>query len=283
MKRTRVTATIMRGTGQTLLATVCFLIIAGSVGCAAQSKSVAVPEIAPGILAGYLPIDSLPNSLALLPPPPAKGSAGLALDQEVSREALALRGTPRWTMATADAELRFPLAAGTFACALGVRVSEKETPHLYMLLRRTLADAGLSTYAAKDHYQRTRPFLVNKQPTCTPAEEKHVAKDFSYPSGHSAVGWAWALELAEVAPERSDPILARGLAFGESRVVCNVHWQSDVVAGRTMGAATVARLHADRAYQEDLEAAKKEYAAERAKGLAVGRDCRAEADALAYH
>jgi len=283
MKRNRVTATIMRGIGQPLLASVCFLIIAGSVGCAAQSKSVAVPEIAPGILAGYLPKDSLPNSLALLPPPPAKGSAGLALDQEVSREALALRGTPRWTMATADAELRFPQAAGTFACALGVRVSEKETPHLYMLLRRSLADAGLSTYAAKDHYQRTRPFLVNKQPTCTPAEEKHAAKDFSYPSGHSAIGWAWALELAEIAPERSDPILARGLAFGESRVICNVHWRSDVIAGRLMGAATVALLHADRAFQEDLEAAKKEYAAERAKGLAVGRDCKAEADALAYH
>jgi len=273
----------MRGTGQTLLATVCFLVIAGSVGCAAQSKSVEVPEIAPGILAGYLPKDSLPNSLALLPPPPAKGSAGLVLDQEVSREALALRGTPRWTMATADAELRFPQAAGTFACALGVRVSEKETPHLYMLLRRSLADAGLSTYAAKDHYQRTRPFLVNKQPTCTPAEEKHAAKDFSYPSGHSAIGWAWALELAEIAPERSDPILARGLAFGESRVICNVHWRSDVIAGRLMGAATVALLHADRAFQEDLEAAKKEYAAERAKGLAVDRDCKAEADALAYH
>ena len=150
-----------------------------------------------------------------------------------------------------------------------------------MALCRTLADAGLSTCAAKDHYQRTRPFLVNKQPTCTPAEEKHAAKDFSYPSGHSALGWAWALELADIAPERSGAILARGLAFGESRVGYTVHWQSDVVAGRLMGAATVARLHADPAFRKDLEAAKAEYAAERAKGLAVGRDCEAEAAALA--
>jgi acid phosphatase (class A) len=241
----------------------------------------AVPEIAPGTLAGYLDKKSLPNSLALLPPPPAKGSTALTLDEEVSRKALRLRGTPRWRMATTDAELRFPQAASTFACALGAPISEKETPHLYMLLRRTLADAGLSTYAAKDHYQRTRPFLVNKQPTCTPADEKHAAKDFSYPSGHSALGWAWALVLAEIAPDRANAILARGLAFGESRVVCNVHWQSDVAAGRLMGTATVAQLHADPGFQKDLQAAKAEYAAERAEGLAVGRDCKVEAGALA--
>jgi len=260
------------------------LLLAAVAGCAgvAGRKPAAVPEIAPGILAGYLNKESLPNSLALLPPPPAKGSATFAADEEVSRKALALRGTPRWTIATADAELRFPPAAGTFACALGAPVSEEGTPHLYVLLRRTLADAGLSTYAAKNHYQRTRPFLVNRQPTCTPAEETHAAKDFSYPSGHSALGWAWALVLAEIAPERADAILARGLAFGESRVVCNVHWQSDVVAGRLMGAATVARLHADPGFRKDLDAAKAEYAAERAKGLAVGHDCKAEADALAY-
>ena len=29
----------------------------------------------------------------------------------------------------------------------------------------------------------------------------------------------------------------RGLAFGDSRVVCGVHWQSDVEAGRVIGAA----------------------------------------------
>lgn len=261
------------------------LLLAGVAGCAghpAGRRPAAVPEIAPGILAGYLNKESLPDSMALLPPPPAKGSAAFAADQAASRKALALRGTPRWTIATADAELRFPQAAGTFACALGAPVSERETPQLYMLLRRTLADAGLSTYAAKNHYQRIRPFLVNQQPTCTPDEEKHLEKDGSYPSGHTALGWAWALVLTEIAPERADAILARGLAFGESRVVCNVHWQSDVVAGRIMGAATVARLHADPGFRKDLHAAKAEYVAERGKGLAVGRDCKAEAAALAY-
>jgi acid phosphatase (class A) len=45
------------------------------------------------------------------------------------------------------------------------------------------------------------------------------------------VGWAWALILAEISPEQSDAILARGAAYGASRNVCNVHWRSDVNAG----------------------------------------------------
>ena len=41
-------------------------------------------------------------------------------------------------------------------------------------------------------------------------------------------------------------------------MVFNAHWHSDVAAGRTMGAATVARLHANELFLLDLEAAKQE-------------------------
>jgi len=125
--------------------------------------------------------------------------------------------------------------------------------------------------------------MVNKDPTCTPDEEKHLIKDGSYPSGHTALGWAWALILSEIAPDRADAILARGRAFGESRVICNVHWHSDVVAGRFIGAAAVARLHADPSFRAELEAAKSEVANFRTKGYKPLRDCQAEADALQYN
>jgi len=259
------------------------LAIALATGCTnlqGPAGPAAVPEIRPGILAGYLPSDAYPDSLALLPPPPAEGSAAFALDSAVSRQNLALRGTPRWTLATEDANLAFPQAAGTFSCALGVPITEQETPRLYMLLRRSLADAGLSTYAAKDHYQRTRPFVVNQAPICTPEEAADLRKDGSYPSGHTAIGWAWALILTGIAPEQADAILARGRAFGESRVVCNVHWHSDVVEGRFMGAATVARLQADPEFRAAVEVATGEVAKARASGLKPARDCTAEAAAL---
>ena len=263
-----------------LLFMVCTGIIGGCVGLKEQSKPAPVPEIRPGILAGYLQPEELPNSLALLPAPPVEGSIAFALDEEVSQKTFALRGTLRWELAAKDANLMFPEAASTFSCAMGAPITEQDMPHLYMLLRRTLADAGLSTYAAKKHYQRQRPFMVNDQPICTPNEEDHLREDGSYPSGHTALGWAWALILAEIAPERADEILARGRTFGESRNVCNVHWHSDVVAGRFMGAAVVARLHANPAFQAELDAAKAELDAVRAKGLRPTRDCQAETDAL---
>jgi len=258
--------------------------VALTTGCASSGRlnqPVAVPEVYPGFLAGYLPPKALPNSLALLPPPPGAGSAALAYDEEISRKGLTMRGTPRWILANEDANLMFPQAAGTFSCALNAPITEQETPHLYMLLRRTLMDAGTSTNMAKDHYHRTRPFAVNKEPICPTDEGKSYIKGGSYPSGHTAIGWAWALILSEISPEQTDAILARGRAFGESRVICNVHWQSDVIEGRFMGAGTVARLHADPTFRADLEAAKAELAAVRARGLKPLRDCAVEAAAMA--
>jgi acid phosphatase (class A) len=264
-----------------LLVLACIAITAGCASFQERSKPAVVPEIHPGILAGYLPPEALPNSLALIPPPPAQGSAGFAFDEEVSQKALALRDTFRWKLAIEDANLKFPEAAGAFSCAMGIPITENDTPHLYMLLRRTLTDAGLSTYTAKNHYQRMRPFMVNEKPICTPEDENLLRKDGSYPSGHTALGWAWALILTEISPDRADAILARGRAFGESRVICNVHWHSDVVEGRFMGAAAVARLHADPVFRAELGAAKAEIAAVRSKGLKPSRDCDAEVKALA--
>ncbi len=255
----------------------CAAVITGCTAHAERDKTAAVPALTQaGSTEGYLPSTALPNGIALLPPPPAAGSPGLALDTEYSRKSLALRGTPAWALATLDDDLSFPNAASTYSCALNAPISEQATPHLYTLLRRTLLDAGHSTQEAKKHYQRLRPFLVNKAPVCTDRDRDGLAKSGSYPSGHNAAGMAWALILAEISPQQADAIIARGQAFGASRMVCNVHWHSDTLQGRFLGAYTVAKLHADPAFRADLEAAKAELEAVRAQGLKPTRDCNAE-------
>ena len=231
----------------------------------------------PGYVIGYLQPAELPDSRTLLSPPPAAGTPAFAADEARYRETRALRGTPRWDLATRDADLTFPNAAGVFACALGMPVSEAATPHLNMLLRRVRADASRANDTAKDHFKRRRPYVALGDASCTPAE-KH--RDDSYPSGHASIGWAWALALAEIAPERGDAILARGLAFGRSRVVCGVHWASDVEAGRIVGAATVSRLHANPVFTAQAAAARREIAVARAAGAKPAADCAAEARAL---
>jgi len=241
-----------------------------------------VPESRPGRAIGYLESTAIPDSRALVPAPPASGSAALEHDHEVMRAALALRDTPRFEQARRDADLDFPFAAGTYACALGVGIDPRHTPATWRLLRRTLADAAASTRTAKALYQRIRPFEENQAPTCTPEDEADLRGNGSYPSGHTAIGWTWALLLSQLAPERTDALLARGRSFGESRLVCNVHWNSDVMQGRFLGSGTFARLQADPAFRADVAEATAELAAARARGLAPDRDCAAEAQALAH-
>lgn len=211
-----------------------------------------------GFLPGYLQSTEMPDSLALLPPPPTAGSPAFLADEEAHRDALKNRTPERLALAVADANLRFPDAAKIFASILGVEPSEKGTPHLYVLLRRSLSDAGLASYAAKNHYNRVRPFAHYNESCFTPESEAALRKDGSYPSGHAAIGWAWALLLSELAPDRANALLKRGYDFGQSRMIGGVHWQSDVDAGRLVGASALARLHANAEFASEMAAAKAE-------------------------
>lgn len=215
-------------------------------------------EIIPGLLHGYLSENEMPNSLKLLPPPPEDTSTAFAFDLEYTKKSTLSSDSIRYIQAIKDANLSFPAATKSFELALNIEISEEKMPKLYLLMRRVMTDAGLSTYAAKNHYNRERPFVFHKTKTCTPEQEEKLRKVGSFPSGHSAVGWAWALVLSEIFPDKKNIILERGYDFGESRIVCHAHWYSDVKMGRLMGTATVKSLFANPDFQKDFAAAKEE-------------------------
>lgn len=232
---------------------------------------------------GYLPRGAAPNSLLLNPAPPAAGSAAEARDLAAAKAAVALRGSPRWALATRDAELLTPAATGAFSCAAGVAIGPQTTPKLQALLRRVLLDLAGSTGPTKRKYMRARPFMVNGEPNCTPEADAVLRHDGSYPSGHSALGYGWGLILAQAIPDRAAELVARGRAYGDSRRICNVHWLSDIEEGRVVAAAVVARLNAEPAFRADLEAARAEVAAltDRNPGPNSLGYCAAEAALLA--
>lgn len=204
----------------------------------------------------YLASGDLPDGLAVIAPAPAAGSAADAADRAFFRQSRALQGTPRWSQALADTAILEPGAFRSWSCAAGVAITEAGTPRTWTLLRRVAVDAGLGTYPAKAHYGRPRPFVGEAGPVCAPTEP--LRGNASYPSGHAAVGWAWALILAELRPAQTTAILVRGREFGDSRAICGVHFMSDVEAGRLYAAGVVARLHADPQFQADLAAARRE-------------------------
>ena len=246
----------------------------------AHKGTVIKTHLMPGLLQGYIPQEDQLDSLKFVLPAPAEDSSRQAQDNAWADRMLDIRGTARWELAISDADLHFPAAVDVFSCSLGIPISEEETPSLYMLLRRTLTDLGLASYSAKNAYQRGRPFMTNGQPVCTPQDEEALREDGSYPSGHTAIGWGWALILTELSPERAEKLLARGRSFGESRNVCNVHWYSDVVAGRLVGAAAVAKLHTNAEFLAAMTAAGEDIARARESNLTPAVDCESESRAL---
>jgi len=216
----------------------------------------------------YLRLDQVADSYRLLPPPPADSTARFAADKEAYYLGKALRETPRGDQAAQDARLDGKGVAHAFSDAFGIDISPETTPEIYRLVSNMREDAGdLSTRSAKNYYQRTRPYIYFGEHTCVPDNEAGLSTNGSYPSGHTAIGWAEALVLAEINPARQNEILKRGFEMGQSRVICGYHFQSDVDAGRVVAAAVVARLHAHKPFMKQLEKAKKEMSRLIKKGL----------------
>ncbi len=227
---------------------------------------------APGL--AYLTPETTPDGLRILPPPPQGGVLARA-DRQVFAATRGLAGSPRWQVATSDVHTD---AFEHFACALGVRLNPAIAPVLTRLLDR----AGTSGVVdpVKRFYQTARPYIGTHAPICQPRSES-LASNGDYPSGHAAGGWMEALILAELAPDRATEILARGRAFGESRLICGAHSLSAVEAGWLAGAGATAALHALPAFRADLDAAREELP--RARAAAPAADpvaCRAEAAGL---
>jgi acid phosphatase (class A) len=230
--------------------------------CAATPASQPHPDVAGAVMrgsSGYLPPGAI-DGTSLIGPPPAPGSKRGIADRAFFDESRALKDTPRWTLAARDDDLRGGGALKRYACTLGKEISPQATPATLRMLIRMMGDVHAVGTPPKEFYHRDRPLIGNDAPLCVPRQE-WMRTNASYPSGHSMIGWSWALVLAEASPEHAQALFQDGMDFGQSRAICGVHFQSDIEAGRTLGAAMVAKLHADPTFTADLAAAKAELAA----------------------
>lgn len=234
----------------------------------------AIETVAPSGLA-YLSPEATPDGLRILAPLPPAGGVVARADHDLFVATRRLAGSSRWQVAIADVHTE---AFEHFACALGVRLSPARAPALARLLDRASTSGVVDP--VKRFYQSARPYIGTDAPICQP-KSNALAANGDYPSGHAAGGWMEALMLAELAPDRATEILARGRAFGESRLICGAHSLSAVEAGWTAGAATTAALHAVPEFRADLEAAREEMPRARAAAPAADAEaCHAEAAAL---
>lgn len=222
--------------------------------------------------------DSEPNFLLLLPPYPALDTQQDRIDVAAFRQMQVSGRSLRWSLAEADNQMTY----ARFSGALGVNLDSAKLPIVVHLLNRMERDVLDTAFDAKQHFNRPRPFQrFAVAHVCgadmPPLPETNPQGGFSassYPSGHSAFGWGLALTLAEIAPSRAQAILSRGREYGESRVVCAVHFPSDVAAGAIVATAVVERLHTVPEFTRDLTCAQEEYRAAVQPSLQMSPECR---------
>jgi acid phosphatase (class A) len=164
-----------------------------------------------------------------------------------------------WNSAQLDSAFLYPRFEGAF----GRPIDRATSPILVKLLNRTLQEVGATSSAAKMHFHRPRPYQlwlfdrVCGQET-PPKPEAQPVGGLSYPSGHSAYGWAVAMVLSRIEPNRSGVLMQRAEQYAQNRLICAVHFPSDLEAGHVIAAAVIARLDASSKFQRDLARARME-------------------------
>ena len=202
----------------------------------------------------------MPDMLKFMPAPPDFNSTMFENDSIRYLWGKKMRSNPvRADIAKRDAVYGIETIAKEFSEPFGVRISEKETPRIYKLMKDALATCDSICTLPKKYYSRIRPFVYYNEKTLVPEHEESHRKNGSYPSGHTILGWSAALLLMEINPAAQDTLLARGYMFGDSRVVAGYHWQSDVDAGRLAASAAYAILHTSCSFQKQMKRARKEF------------------------
>ena len=208
----------------------------------------------------YFSFRELPNMLKWCPAPPDTVGAAFAYDIMQYMWGKQMRqNKERAEIAIRDAVYSLECIMQEFSEPLGLKMSEEETPEIYTLLRDAKATCENISGFPKYYYKRIRPFMRFHEHTATPQFEPDLRRNFSYPSGHTILGWCSALLLSEINPERADMILTRGMMYGESRVIVGAHWQSDVDAGRLAAAAAYARMHTSERFLKQMQLARQEF------------------------
>jgi acid phosphatase (class A) len=195
-----------------------------------------------------------PDGIALLPPPPAFGSAEQAADLASARAVFKARTPGEEARAKKDSDL----SLFNFAAAIGPEFQPGRFPKMETLFQKIRTNISETIDYPKNYWKRRRPYESDKKLLLGNPENSH-----SYPSGHSTRGTVVSLLLADLFPEKREAILAFGRTIGWDRVILGKHYPTDIFAGRVLGQAIVRELKASPGFQRDFAEAKAEVQAAR--------------------
>lgn len=251
-----------------------------SVGVASAQTMAAQTPAAVAAPQGFLAGPALQALVDTVPPPPADGSPEAEADIAESERMKALEDSDRWLLAIRHAELRAPIAVSHFDCVVGARLTAENSPRLIEFLSKVMIDANAAAELAKARAFRPRPVGVDAERRPCQVVSTAGRASPSYPSGSASVGSAYGEAFAVLAPDVADDAREMARQIGLSRLVCAMHYPSDVREGINLGQAVFHAEEATPGFAHLLEAARSELAANRARGE-TSPACAAERAALA--
>jgi acid phosphatase (class A) len=194
-----------------------------------------------------------------LPPAPAQDSAMTKRELAELRAIAASSSAKDMDAAAKDAKDETP---DIFNGVIGFDIATM--PETSKLLTMVAEEEDADSKVAKAYFHRLRPYGADPSlKTCEPVKPGKAAKLNSYPSGHSTLAFSLGVVLADLMPGKSQAILARSTQYAERRLVCGVHYRSDIVAGQQFGTILAMRLMENPAFQAQMEKARAELRAAR--------------------
>lgn len=140
-----------------------------------------------------------------------------------------------------------------FYGALGIdEANAPSLPKLRRLANRVEDDVRIHVRVAKKSFRRLRPYVVESRLEPCIGD---VQDDLSYPSGHSAFAWAMVGILKLMVPEKADVLERRGEEFARQRMVCGVHFSSDLAAGKFMAETMIGEMSRLPGFRAELNGA----------------------------
>jgi acid phosphatase (class A) len=226
-------------------------LLVASVGLPAQTMRPAKPAAAAPRVAYYFDplVLDLPD---LIPNPPAVDSLANQAELAELHKIESTRTPAQVAAAKADEDEEDMFAYKT---VLGAAFTPDALPITAELGVHVKNEQSVAGGALKAVFTRPRPYQTDKtlHPVCALTEAAN-----SYPSGHALTGYLEALTLAEIVPEKRIEILARADDYAHNRLVCGVHYPSDLEASRRVAYAVFGYMMATPRFQHDLGAAKAE-------------------------
>jgi acid phosphatase (class A) len=215
---------------------------------AAPAAAAAHPQRAPIILDAK----SFQPGLVLRQPP-QEGSDVQAAELAALRQIMRARTAERLAQAKAD-EAHEDITI--FSATIGPGFDLDALPATRRALETVRNDQAVIANIAKDYFKRPRPFVAD--PGLDGCDHSKTKPLTSYPSGHATLGYSLGYVLEALLPEKAAVIAARADDYAYSRMVCEMHYRSDVEAGRVLGEWVGRAMLASPAFQPQLDAARAE-------------------------